>query len=246
MFKAKVIIKKGNLIPIVCPSVVCESTMTIYSVPYGSCEVYKWKVEGGTWQFGQTPNQIEIVWDNPHDLIDGFGYIFLDNTSCPEACSEFTTAKVPVIMKKGNIKGETYVCEGEQYIYSLPEWPAMLFNWEVHTLSGNATAIIAGLNRDRTVALEFTGNGTVKLSATYSNTIMNCTGMAELIIETRAATRIEREEEGPICIGNTEIARWKENNTILSGNWKLVCPDGTVYTQNSNVFIIWLGFIRYQ
>ncbi|RTZ49511.1 hypothetical protein EJ377_02925 [Chryseobacterium arthrosphaerae] len=55
----------------------------------------KWKVIGGT-IVSNNGSEIEVAWDNV-DPADGFGYVMYQS-EC--GCPEWTTIKIPVILKK--------------------------------------------------------------------------------------------------------------------------------------------------
>ena len=121
--KSKVL--KADPVQINCASVVCEGSTEKYNVQDG-CNKGQWKVIGGS-IVNINGNEIEVVWDQV-DPLEGFGYVmYMSECACPE----WTTIKIPVVLKNAKIKGQGVICTGRQYTYSIPQWPTTKVNWNV-------------------------------------------------------------------------------------------------------------------
>ncbi|WP_312296529.1 PKD domain-containing protein [Chryseobacterium sp.] len=213
--KMPVEVLKSTPVQINCASVVCEGSVEKYNVQDG-CPG-KWKVIGGT-IVNNNGSEIEVVWDNV-DPADGFGYVMYQS-EC--GCPEWTTIKIPVILKKGKIKGEPIVCTGKQYIYGLPQWPTTSVKWNV---SGPGTAIL-DYNQQRNEVL-FTANqpGTYTLTADYFNTLLSCSGQTYINIVVEAPVLISGGAD-EICVGTSQSFNANPNVPVT---WKVVTGN-SVYT----------------
>lgn len=157
-----------------CPSIVCENSIGHYTIA-NDCPDMVWVVNGGTIQ-SSTINSIDILWD--HVGASGFGEIVADFTNCGGKCGPKVTAQVPVIMAHGIINGKTTICNGKQYKYQLPKWPATNFKWSVIP-SGSAT--IVGYD-ENSYEVDIVANSPFTLHCEYINTLMLCAGKADLSI----------------------------------------------------------------
>ncbi|MFC3756437.1 PKD domain-containing protein [Chryseobacterium tructae] len=200
-----------------CPSVVCEGSTAKYSVQ-NSCKG-DWKVIGGSWYI-TGENEIEVKWDNVNPE-DGFGYVMY-KSEC--GCPEWTTVKVPVVLKKGFIKGESTVCLGKQYKYSIPQWPTMKMDkWDVIGPGGGMLTY----NQQRNEIL-FTGTvpGTYTLTVEYTNTLLRCKGYAEKTIVVEAPVVISGGKE-EICAGEAQVFTASPNVPVI---WSITLNGSVVYT----------------
>jgi len=222
-------VKEGEPINIECPSVVCENESSMYIAEPGICSEYNWEVIGGTITYYIT-DKVIVIWDNPQDIINGFGYLYLDNEPCGN-CGDYTLVKIPVITSAIDIKGEQFVCPDKQYTYSVPEWPATLFDWKIDYTTGTATANFATANKGKDVVLTFSGEGKVGLSVTYLNTVKGCSGSGSIEIDVHLPSTITWNEND-LCLNDQETFIWQENNTNISGQWKVICPDMTLHYYN--------------
>jgi PKD repeat protein len=221
----KVNVKHGGF-EIVCPSVVCDGERASYSLPadvVAGCSGtgYNWTVSGGT-IVSSAPYGPSILVDWDQVDATGFGYVTFDATGCDLECAGITTIQVPVIQSTGTIIGETVVCQDEQNIYKLPQWPSTVFNWTLDD-NGTGATIINSFNTNEVVVQTFGNPGTITLHATYTNTLLNCGGIATLVIDIRPRADLS----GPtgLCLdetGHYEIAGG------YTGNWTLTGPIGTV------------------
>jgi len=161
-------------VEISCASIVCEYDRATYSVNDGCGG--KWDVIGGT-IIVDNGTSIEVEW-NQVDPEDGFGYVsYLSNCSCPS----WTTVKIPVILQSGTIKGPGVVCEGDQAIFSLPQWPTTDFEWMI---DGDPNHIMLVKNQQRNeIIVSGLTPGNYMLSVNYFNTLIaggGCQGYSEI------------------------------------------------------------------
>ncbi|WP_106915224.1 PKD domain-containing protein [Chryseobacterium aurantiacum] len=205
-FKKDIEILEAPPVQINCASVVCEGSVEKYSVQDG-CEKGEWEVIGGA-IVSHNGNEIEVKWDHV-DPKDGFGYVMY-RSAC--ACPEWTTIKIPVILKKAEILGEAVVCANTQYKYSLPQWPTTKIDWNV---TGPGAGQLT-FNQQRNEIL-FTGSqpGVYTLTAKYFNTLLLCGGEA---IKTIVV----------------------EEPVVISGGESEICKGGTqTFTATPNVPVVW-------
>lgn len=209
----KLEITEAPPVQISCASVVCEGSTEKYSVKDG-CKG-EWKVIGGTMHY-LSANEIEVKWDSV-DPEDGFGYVMY-RSEC--GCPQWTTVKIPVILKTGRIKGESAVCMGKQYTYSLPQWPTTQIDWDVTGPGGGQLTY----NQQRNEVL-FTGTvpGTYTLTALYKNTLLLCGGSAQKTIVVEEPVTITGGAP-EVCIGTSQTFT---TTTGVPAVWK-VTLGGTV------------------
>ncbi|WP_084596045.1 PKD domain-containing protein [Flavobacterium beibuense] len=220
-------------IQIKCPSVVCDGEIASYTVEDFVGDIcggnFNWSVDGGTIvssaPYGPT---IDVVWDNVGP--SGFGYVTIDATGCDIPCAGPTTIPIPVIQNTGTIVEDLVICENEQTIYKLPQWPSTTFNWSLDANGTGATLIPR--QQQNEIVVQTTGNsGTITLSCTYNNTLLNCGGSAELVITIKPKAEIN----GPtsLCIGTT--GGYVLSNGY-SGSWVLKRNGLVVSTGSGNSF----------
>lgn len=202
-----------------CPSVVCEESTQTYSVN-DSCGG-KWEVRGGT-IISDSGTSIEVVWDNV-DPETGFGYIQYQS-DCN--CKVPTIVKVPVILSKGKIKGPTFICEGDQARFSLPQWPTTDFVWAINDDPNHP--MLTRTEQRNEIIVNGTIPGSYVLSARYRNTLINsgkCMGFAEIKFEIKKRPEIstddplihcERADMSFYSVGGSDI-HWKitKYNTVV-------------------------------
>lgn len=219
----KLEILKAPPVQISCASVVCEGSIETYSVQNG-CKG-EWKVIGGD-IVGNNGNEIRVAW-NSVDPTDGFGYVMY-RSEC--GCPEWTTVKIPVVLKTSKIKGQPVVCAGKQYTYSLPQWPTTKFDWNV---SGPGSAQLT-YNQQRNEIL-FTANvpGTYILTSQYANTLIYdatdsfpCKGYGEIAIVVEEPVTISGGTE-EICVGTPQIFTASPNVPVV---WNVSLDGSLVYT----------------
>lgn len=211
-YKRELEVIKSNPVQINCASVVCEGSTEKYNVQDG-CKG-EWNVVGGT-IVGQNGNEIEVKWDQV-DPADGFGYVMY-KSEC--GCPEWTTIKIPVILNKGQIKGEPVICINKQYTYSVPQWPTTSVKW---TVTGGQL----DYNQQRNEVL-FTAYqpGTYTLTADYFNTLLSCKGQATFTIVAEQPVTISGGTD-EICVGTVQTFNAVPNVPVI---WK-VSSGSSVYT----------------
>ncbi|CAM4449872.1 PKD domain-containing protein [Flavobacterium terrigena] len=172
---------KGSGFDITCPSVVCENSNEIYSLPFDGKEIchnnFNWSVIGGD-IVNQGGGNVEVLWNNIGN--DGFGYVTFDPKDCNLDCLSPSTIKVPVIQAKGFIDGPTDICLGDQVRFKLPQWPTTDFQWQIAGDPNEAAVNIILTDQRNEVVLEPLALGSYTLIATYMNTLLQCGGTARL------------------------------------------------------------------
>jgi PKD repeat protein len=223
-----IVARKG--VQIDCPSLVCQGQKATYKVPDDfaqTCSQFNWSVIGGT--ILQDPlygRQIEVLWsENPAS--NGFGYVTFDPTGCSVSCYKASTLKIPIIKQSATIEGATDICGPTQILYKLPLWPTTDFVWEIVN-DGTTNATLTYTDQRNEILLN-TGSesGTVTLKCIYTNTLLNCGGVATpLSIVIKQPANID----GAIrtCLGNTETYTEASG---LSVTWQLKkLPNGATTT----------------
>lgn len=213
--KREVEVIRSNPVQINCASVVCEGSTEKYNVQDG-CKG-EWNVIGGT-IVGQNGNEIEVQWDQV-DPSDGFGYVMY-KSEC--GCPEWTTIKIPVILKSAKIKGQQAICADKQYTYSLPQWPTTSVKWNV---SGPGAAQLDYSQQRNEVLFQASQPGTYILVADYFNTLLSCKGQASFTIEVETPVVISGGAD-EICVGTSQTFNANPNVPVV---WK-VSAGGSVTT----------------
>lgn len=209
-FKRRVRVLDPEAPVITCPRVVCEKERAQYFVNR-PCSPGSWSVIGGTIVTATAQTAI-IVWDNV-DPSTGFGYVMYKSCApCPMTVVE----PVPVILQRAKIQGSTTICEGEQYVYRLPKWPATKFDWSVSSSGGTAT--LNSTDQRNEIALTATGPGTITLTCKYENTMLPCGGSATITINILPKANITGSQL--LCQGQSA------NYAIggYTGTWSLTDP----------------------
>ncbi|MEE1899155.1 PKD domain-containing protein [Flavobacterium rakeshii] len=232
-FEIKVNVDKFPGVEIVCPGVVCDGGTATYSVSNEVGELcanvgFNWHVDGGH-IVSQPPYgpSIDVVWDNVDET--GFGYVSFDATGCEIKCAGVTTIKVPVMLSNGTILGDSTICIGEQNIYKLPQWPSTNFNWTLSSNGTGASLVNTPLSNEVVVSAP-SSPGTIILSATYNNTLLNCGGTAEIQITVKPKAVITGDTT--LCVNSSETYQLSNGYT---GSWTLTGPGGT-QTGSGNTF----------
>lgn len=215
-----------------CPSVVCEGATATYVLngpDMGlildclSSGAAQWQVIGGTIVNPIPADQfyLEVVWDNVGP--DGFGYvIFKPDPDCG-LCPAPTVVKVPVILTSGIIEGPTFICPDQrQYRYTLPQWPATLFDWTIATSTG---ASLIHNDQSNEIILQTANPGLVTITGTYQNTLIGCSGSATIQVQVTNSINVT----GPVEVCEGQAAAYSLPAGLL-GNWKVTGPGGFLFT----------------
>ncbi|HTN17307.1 MAG TPA: hypothetical protein VL092_06480, partial [Chitinophagaceae bacterium] len=157
-----------------CPSIVCENAIGHYTID-NTCDEMFWEVNGGT-IISSTSTSVDIMWDNVGP--DGFGEIIANLEACGGDCGPKVTAKVPVIQANGSIEGKAVICKGQQYKYTLPQWPATNFKWSV--IPASAATLVS--YDENSYEVNLIANTPFTLHCEYTNTMELCAGKADLNI----------------------------------------------------------------
>lgn len=206
-------------VKIECPRVSCEREQLQYFIEKPECDDGKWEAMGGH-ILNQNPQEAVVIWDQVDP--SGFGYLSY-TTDCGE-CPGTTTIKVPVIQQHGFIHGPTSVCPEKQYEYTLPQWPTTKFTWSI---TGSGT--LEGTDQPNKVVVLSGASGSYTLSVDYCNTLINCSGSAQLTANVMPPANIS----GPsvVCINDSKTYTLVGTSTAT---WTLTDPYG-IPTTYSNV-----------
>ncbi len=205
---------EGESVVITCPTVTCEDTTETYSIENANqCGSFEWNVEGGTIITGGNSSIVEINWDQP---IDGFGYIYFNQNDCNTCDDVAAVAKIPIIEENGTIEGPEQLCIDEQYIFSLPRWPAVEFEWNI-TDAGNSPVLpaifisITDQPNEISINTESLEPGEYFLNCNYDSPLLLCGGTAQHFFRVQDKHEIVAVEE--ICRGETvDISTVSLNN----------------------------------
>ena len=202
----KIIVERDAL-PISCPTVTCENSIETYVIddPDRRCESFEWKAQGGNIIGSFKDPMVDVLWDEIDE--NGFGYLSFLQEGCEGACPGWTTVKIPVVTTKGFIKGDTDICQNDQYRYTLPQWPTTDFEWKLFNSSGtdvsNNQVIVTGQRNEIIVDTNNLPAGTYYLESEYNNTLLKCGGAASKKIVVSEQLTIEAPEV--ICAGEVSI-----------------------------------------
>ncbi|MDI9257540.1 PKD domain-containing protein [Flavobacterium sedimenticola] len=211
-----------------CPSVVCEGETSTYSLPFDGqvvCQgAYNWSVDGGTIQnVDPVSGDVTVVWDQVDE--NGFGYVTFNPGECALRCLIPSTVKVPVVLSNGTIDGPTEICLGQQYKYTMPQWPTTDFQWEIlDGNNGNNVNIILTDQRNE-IFLEPRQTGLFELKVVYKNTLLHCGGVAILKINVTKPYAISGPEA--LCSGANGHFEEAGGNSV---NWQLLGYTGNIIT----------------
>ncbi|HMX40558.1 MAG TPA: hypothetical protein PKD78_09525, partial [Saprospiraceae bacterium] len=164
---------------ITCPSVVCQDGDAVpYCAPI-DCVNLSWDVVGGSWSAGNSPNCINVIWNDPPS--NGFGLVTL---TCPDAlCPLPTTVEVPIIPTDLHIDGPKLICDKEQdnNIYSVPNWPGCTYDWILAPSVGTLVGTPNGSSFE--VDLNGFSEPSYTITLTVRNVIANCTVTTSLSVD---------------------------------------------------------------
>ncbi len=226
-----------------CPTVTCEDAIETYFIEINpeseldevECERYNWSVDGGG-IIDQEDNWVTVIWNEVDE--SGFGTVYFDQRDCNVECNSVLAVRIPVVQKQGTIQGgNTELCEGEQSVFSLPQWPTTDFQWtlidELGTAYPNNTILVDQRNE---IALDTEGlnSGTYTLKADYNNTLNSCNGSAEIEIEILENLEIDEYPETS-CIEN-EVNFQLINTNASNAEWTIKHLNYTIATGTGNSF----------
>src|SRR5690554_3658040 len=193
-----------------CPSVVCEGAMATYRLIGGDLNhlhdcllnnTANWEVIGGTIIGATQEIYLQVQWDNVGP--DGFGYvIFNQSPDCGSPCPAPTVVKVPVIRSQADMEGPLAVCPKQQYKYSLPRWPATVFDWEINTTTG---AQLFTPDQPNEIILITELPGQVGIKGSWENTLTGCKGTSTITLEVSPPIPIIGNEEVCAEIGRAHV-----------------------------------------
>lgn len=209
-YRMEIIITEKENVHISCPGVVCEDFEKVTYTAQDGCGG-NWYVVGGTIVSPSSGTSIDVVWDDI-DPEDGFGYV---NYRSDCGCPHWITKKIPVVVKKGIIKGDDMVCLGEQNRYSLPQWPTTEFNWYLVTDTSPSQIVLVDQRNE--VIVEGLVPGIYNLICDYHNTLLGCSGTARMRITVAPGVEISGDEEFCSNSGNYTYS----NSTGVPVDWEL-------------------------
>lgn len=192
IFEMEIVIGEG-LEKIECNGVICEGQIGNYTID-SSCTVH-FEVEGNSGEIiDDSNNQLTILWNN----VDASGFATI-SASCDDGCT--SSIKIPVIQNEGKINGSSSICENQQQIYRLPQWPTTDFNW---TLDDGGTGATLILNNQRNeIIVQSNTPGNLTLYCNYQNTLLGCGGVSQLSIE--VLPDITLSPITPVCINTNSV-----------------------------------------
>ncbi len=210
-----------------CRGTICENTEVTYT-SQDDCSTYNWKVLGnGTITDGgsTTDNYITIDWGKGPE-----GNIELSLAGCNnQLCSTTEVFRIPIISDDAFITGDTKPCKGSTEFYSIHQYDATEYNWNVNggsILAGQGTSTIM-IKWDNTV-----GNGDINVD--YYNCYLECGGSDDLSIQLLNDFDLEINNS-IICAGDQLEASSKDINGSVSVDWILERMDGSVVTNSNGV-----------
>lgn len=237
-YEIKITVKDWGAPPeISCPTVTCENSVERYEAISEGCDNFKWEIAGGTILSGQGSPSIEVQWDDvdPHT---GFGWINLTE-ECEGVCPTPTKAKVPVILEKIPIQGDATVCRDSQHRYSIPKWPTTEIEWVLTDMGGADYSQYLTYSTQRNEIL-VTPNanlplGQYTLKAIYNNTLKQCSGVGEIIINLLGEPH---EITGPKQICIEEEVEYTTVDPLSNTQWTLKNNAGQVVTTQTGADFI--------
>jgi hypothetical protein len=211
-YQMEVIAQRKGL-EITCPTVVCEGQTAVYSLPPNTQErcngALNWSVIGGEILL-QVNGNIQVLWNNVDE--SGFGYVTFNPENCDLECRAISTVKVPVIQSKGTIKGSSELCQGEQGLYKLPQWPTTDIQWEIVGNSGNTLATLLPTDQRNEIIVVPLVSGVLTLRAVYTNTLLKCSGQAAFRII--VADPLQLLGESSFCVNSSGIFSNTQNASV--------------------------------
>jgi len=209
-----------------CVGTICENTSVTYT-SNSTCSDFYWTIspngvilDGG----GISDDFVEIDWGSGPE-----GIIELSVGGCSgAACSVPNIFTIPIISDNALIEGPNKVCNGDIETYTIVNYSATYYDWEVEWPS----KILRGQGTNSVVVEWF--NGVVPkdswIKVNYENCYLDCAGSDELAVKIRD----EYFVSGPIeaCVNSSDsYAAKKVSAPWVQGpncNWKLLDKDDVV------------------
>ena len=193
-------------------STLCEGDESVYWTDAENCDSLIWTVtdaDGTTLPFsfpGAGQDSILVSWGS-----GPFGTINLVATGCDSMyCPNGSTVTIPIISSTGDISGPTEVCLGQTFVYELPKWNGVSYDWQITggTINGDPSM--------HSVSVTWDVLGTGTLSVTYGSEFLaglpghegdDCFGSASLDVLVRGDFDLLDFQNGFGCIsGNSFIS----------------------------------------
>jgi len=228
-----------------CPTVTCENAIETYFIEVNpeaeadkvDCSRFNWSVDGGD-IIEKEDNWVSVIW-NEVDA-SGFGTIYFDQSDCNVKCNSVLAARIPVVQEQGTIQGgKTELCEGEQSVFSLPQWPTTDFQWILVDNFGTTypnNTLLTDQRNEIAVGADGLTPGSYTLKANYTNTLLNCSGNAEIDIQILESLEIQNHpdkscEDASVTfslVNSTSNAQW----TISKLGVSVASPTGSSINYN--------------
>lgn len=226
-----------------CPTVSCENSIETYYIEVNPesgleevpCKEDNWSAEGGE-IIEIEDNWVSVLWNEVDET--GFGTIYFDQSNCDTGCTSVLAARIPVVLQNGTIQGgDTSLCGDDQSVFSLPQWPTTDFTWTLEDIDGNIytdNVIVTDQRNEIAVGAENLLPGTYTLKSNYFNTLLSCSGNAEIDIEILENLEINEHPEIS-CIEN-EVDFLLTNTNATNAQWTITRLGNIVATGTGNSF----------
>ncbi len=220
----EIIVKEECPLKLSCFGTVCAYSEQSYSLSFPNCSDYLWNVQGGTIVGPQHNPKVVVQWDAPES---GFGTLYLDGTGCDCECESRKSIRIPVISSNVNISGPDILCNGEQYVFSVPLWGATQYSWTVTP----STGIGVWTDHNKLTLLPHEA-GTFTVSVTYACDFLGCgpDTVSKTINVQSPLTISSTPSAEEVCIGT---ALSFSTNTSSASQWTVKLNDSIIRTANA-------------
>ena len=224
----EIIVKEKCPMKLSCFGTVCAYSEQFYSLLSPVCSDYLWNVQGGTIVSPQHNPDVVVQWDAPES---GFGTLYLDGTGCDCECKSRKSIRIPVISGNVNINGPDILCNGEQYVFSVPLWGATQYSWTVTP----STGIGIWENHNKLTLMPYQA-GTFTVSVTYACDFLGCGPYTvSKTINVRSPLTISSTPSAEeVCIGT---ALSFSTNTSSASQWTVKLNDSILRTANAPTLV---------
>jgi len=219
-----------------CISSVCHNTWAYYYVKDTCSHHFYWTVQGAD-SIRASNDTLFVKWDSCNN---GYGTISV-TTDCGSYCPYQTTVRVPVVPAVATITGDTVICYGQQYPYSIPFVPSTFYQWYADTGAFGHRGAEPNSNSYQYLFSAPSRRAGFYLSATYTNSFLGCSGNATLKINI-SPTVIAQFILGDSIICEGDSLKIKASNLATGGlvgsNWSvyLASNDSLVDTLVGNCY----------
>ncbi len=204
---------------ITCPSTLCAGATATYTTASGVGCIYNWFVIGGTITSGLGTPTIDVTWGP-----GAIGTVGLYITGCGTVCDDTTLVQIPIVPATTTISGATKVCAGDCEYYSLPLFSGATYKW---SLSSGGCGEISDSTCCEQIKIcwpSYLYACTDTLTVTYFDSLLNCGGSAQLIIN--LVPKLQIFGASPVC-ANSATNYFSSGGIVC--NWS-VSPVGPTLT----------------